>query len=119
MSKITITRNCKNGEHIFIAGNTQSDGREVFITNWVCRHCLYTAPLTKQWDEFTKNEEPIITEEPLVYDVMVKEDYKAPADTIREAIPKLIKKKKTKGKNRGPKPKPKGVVNGLPSSESI
>lgn len=90
MSKINITRNCLNGEHTFIAGNTYIDGRDHIVTNWVCQHCLMLVS-EKEWLDHLQS----MTEPPKkISTITPKKD-----EVNNES------KLSYHGKKRGPKPK--------------
>lgn len=110
MSKITISRNCLNGEHVFIPANTYIDGREHMVINWVCQHCLYIIN-EKEWSAHVEKhfmpKEPLVGEEQKEMNLnlgngKLVEIKPGPGITLTPPVePKLP----YPGRKRGPKPK--------------
>lgn len=92
MSKIKITRNCLNGEHVFIPANTHIDGRDHIVTNFVCQHCLWLISEQEWIDHLQANWAPAKSEIKPIPKAAIKE------------LPK-VENNSYPGKRRGPKPK--------------
>lgn len=101
MSKITISRNCANGEHVFIPANTYIDGREHIVINWVCQNCLMLVN-DKEWFAHLAKHYPSVEEAPKEEP---EKEWTAQVVLTKKEESKPEPKLPYPGRKRGPKPK--------------
>lgn len=112
--KIKINPNCKNGEHVFIPSSNLTEGRENFVTSFVCQHCLWGVS-NNDWIEHLnkiREEESELREKMEAIKRQEDENREIEKLTI-EAFERdaLQEAKNETTKKRGPKPK--GKIEGL------
>jgi hypothetical protein len=109
MANIKITRNCQNGEHVFIPALKHTDGRDQFVMAFVCQHCLYHVSLD-EWENHIKDN---FTNEPQIAEPEPEDPVKSVS--VSTISPTIIKQHQQSypGKKRGPKPKAQGKIEGL------